>query len=654
MMRIDYHQDGLTEEQKAELNGMWRRCVRRILAATTLAGSGHPGGSMSSLHTLLLLYSMANHRPDNPAWEDRDRIVVSMGHISPGVYSVLCEFGYVKEEEFLLEFRRTGSAFGGHVEHYVPGVEWNTGNLGQGLSAGTGMALAEKLKKTVPSRVFVLMGDGEQQKGQIAEARRFAVKYGLSNLVGIVDRNHLQIGGKTECVMPQRVRDEYRAAGWNVIYVEDGNDFDQLFAALRRVFLMDVDDPSRPTVIVARTVMGKGVSFMENNEKYHGMPLSEEEAARAFQELGMENPIPELKKKLASHRQFRPPYHPAVSAPTLDTGVPRTYGTDVKTDNRSAYGAALEDLARLNNSGPVPRILGFSCDLEGSVKMTGFRKACERAFYECGIQEHHAATVSGAISREGFVVFFSTFGVFGVCETYNQHRLNDMNGTWLKVVCTHLGLDVGEDGPTHQCIDYVGLLRNLFGWSIFIPADPNQTDRIVRLVANMPGNVFVGMGRSRTPVITDTEGRPFFGGDYTFVPGKADWIRRGSDAAILTYGSTVAQAVEAWQVLKDQHGIECAVVNCASIKPFDTESVIRASETGLIVTVEDHNVETGLGAIVASIIAEEGLSCRFIRLGVHRYGQSGKPIELYREQGIDSRGIIEALLEARQKGWLAA
>lgn len=654
MFRIDFNQEELTEAQKIELFHMWKRCVRRILASTTLAGSGHPGGSMSALHTLLLLYSMARHRPDEPSLEERDRIVVSMGHISPGVYSVLCEFGYVEENEFLLEFRRAGSAFGGHVEHYVPGVEWNTGNLGQGLSAGTGMALAEKLKKEKPARVFVLMGDGEQQKGQIAEARRFAVKYGLSNLVGIVDRNHLQIGGNTDNVMFQRVREEYRAAGWNVIYVQDGNDFSQMFHALKRVFLMDVENPTRPTVIVARTVMGKGVSFMENNAKYHGTPLTEEEASKAFEELKIENPISSLKKKRESHNNFRALYNPPVKDPTINTGVPRIYLPDAKTDNRSAYGATLEDLARLNNSGSVPRILGFSCDLESSVKMTGFRRISERAFYECGIQEHHTATASGALSREGFLVFFSTFGVFGVCETYNQHRLNDMNGTCLKAVCTHLGLDVGEDGPTHQCIDYIGLLRNLFGWSIFLPADPNQTDRIIRCAAKLPGNVFIGMGRSKVPVITDLDGMPFFGNEYTFTPGRVDWVRAGHDAAILTYGPILTYAVDAWHLLKNEYGIECAVVNCASIKPFDVDAVRKAAQTGLIITVEDHHIDTGLGAIVSSIISEEGLSCRCIRQGVRCYGQSGKPAELYRLQGIDRDGIISAVLEAREKGWLAA
>lgn len=651
MLRIDIHQERLTSEQKDRLQEMWLRCVRRIIASTTLAGSGHPGGSMSSLHILLLLYSILRHRPDEPSWPDRDRLVVSMGHISPGVYSVLAEFGYFSEEEMILEFRRAGSSFAGHVEHCVPGIEWNTGNLGQGLSAGTGMALGLKLKNH-PARVVVLMGDGEQQKGQIAEARRFAVKYKLSNLIGIVDRNHRQIGGDTDEVMPQSVKEEYRAARWNVIYVQDGHNFDELFAAIRRSFLKDVPNPDHPTVIVAKTVMGKGISFMENKEKYHGSPLSEEEAAKAFEELGLENPIPAYKAIRKEHSIFRPGYCEPIHYPMIDVGTPRNYDPSVKTDNRSAYGAALEDLARLNNKeGETPKILGFSCDLESSVKMTAFRKVSPHAFFECGIQEHHAATLSGAISKEGFVAFFSTFGVFGGCETYNQHRLNDINNTQLKVVCTHLGLDVGEDGQTHQCIDYIGLFRNLFGWSVFIPADPNQTDRIVRFAAKTPGNIFVGMGRSKVPVITDVEGKPFFGDGYVFTPGRFDWVREGKAGAIMTHGPLLIHAIKAWERLS-QEGVRPSVINCASIKPFDRDSVIRAAASGFILTVEDHHIDTGIGSMVATIISEEALQCRLVRLGVKQYGGSGSPSDLYRMEGIDTDAIVKKFKEALERGWI--
>ena len=291
MLRISIDQASLDPEQKTALEQMWLRCMSRIIVSTTLAGSGHPGGSMSSLHLLLMLYGMMSHDPLNACGQDRDRLVVSMGHISPGVYSVLCEFGYAKADDFCLEYRRTGSAFCGHIETCVPGVEWNSGVLGQGLSVGTGMALGLKLYRK-KNRIFVLMGDGEQQKGQISEARRFASKYGLNNMACIVDRNYLQICGSTNTVMPQDVAADYAAAHWNVVYIKDGNDFEQVFQALRSVYRYEAGDPRFPTAIVARTVMGKGVSFMENKAKYHGSALSEAEAAKALEELGVRKPDP--------------------------------------------------------------------------------------------------------------------------------------------------------------------------------------------------------------------------------------------------------------------------------------------------------------------------------------------------------------------------
>ncbi len=649
MLTISLDQPTLTDQQKAALDEMWMRCVRRIILSTTLAGSGHPGGSMSSLHLLLMLYATIRHRPQEPSWPDRDRVLYSIGHISPGAYSVLCEYGYFEEEPFLLEFRQAGSIFAGHVEHGVPGIEWNTGNLGQGLSAATGMALALKLHGR-SSRVAALMGDGEQQKGQISEARRFAVKNGLNNLLAIIDRNHLQIGGETDRVMPQNVRAEYAAADWNVIYVKDGHDFEQIFQAFKRIHEGDLDNASNPTVIVARTIMGKGISFMENQAKYHGSPLSEELAARALAELGLDNPIADYRQRRHSLNVFQPPYQPPVSTPAIDTGTSRTYPADALTDNRSAYGAALEDLARLNNVDQVPRILGFSCDLEGSVKMKGFHQVRPEAFFECGIQEHHTCTVSGTVSKEDFVSFFSTFGVFGVSEVYNQQRLNDINQTQLKVVCTHLGLDVGEDGQTHQCIDYIGLLSNLFHFSIIMAADPNQTDRIVRAIAPLAGNFFLGMGRSKLPVITDEDGNPLFAGDYRFEPGKADWVRTGSHGAILAYGPTLSHAVAARKTLFEEDSIELAVLNCASIKPLDVEAVKKAAQTGFLLTVEDHHVDTGLGNLVATTLVDAGIACHLVRLGVSEYGRSGKPADLYREAGIDSRGIIEQVRLARSQG----
>ena len=219
-----------------------------------------------------------------------------------------------------------------------------------------------------------------------------------------------------------------------------------------------------------------------------------------------------------------------------------------------------------------------------------------------------------------------------------------LNKTALKIVATHCGLDVGEDGPTHQCVDYLGLLLNLIGLEIYFPADPNQTDRIIRYVATSRGNVFVGMGRSKLPVVLKEDGTPFFGKDYVFTPGKADLLRAGEAATFITFGSVVPRVLTAWERLKEE-GISVAVLNMASLRPLDEEAIISAARRGPILVVEDHVTETGLSALVAKTLALHGVSARLSCRGVSRYGSSGKPDDLYREQGLDAESLTRAMKE---------
>ncbi len=638
--QLNMQSSELSSQELQGLRDMRVRCAKNILLSTSLAASGHPGGSLSSLDMLLVTYACIKHNANNPAMEERDRVIISMGHISPGVYSTLAEHGYFTEEDFLAGFRRTDSGFPGHVERIVPGVEWDTGNLGQGLSTAVGIAHAFKIQQR-PNKVIVFMGDGEQQKGQICEALRFANKYQLDNLIVVIDRNHLQICGATSEIMPQSIRAMYATNHWDVKYLEDGHDCNSYFRAFADAYTKPC---GKPTVIVARTIMGKGISFMENLAKYHGSPLNKAMLADALQELGVANDFEKWQtvrsQPVATHtiQQF------VSQAPVIAAGTPVLYGPDSKTDNRSAYGNALQGLAEVNNIDGVIKIAGISCDLEGSVKMGGFRKHSPDAYIEAGIQEHHAASMAGGMSSVSMVPFFSTFGVFALSEAYNQTRINDFNHTNVKVVATHVGLDVGEDGPTHQCIDYLGLTRNFFRFSVFMPADPNQTDRIIRFAASHAGNVFVGMGRSITPVILTEDGTPFYGSDYTFQAGKADWLRRGSDATILTYGALTPAVMEAWSLLVKE-GKSVGVLNMASLVPLDKEAILEAASIGPIVTVEDHHIDTGLGAMVALVLAESGQAIPFKRCGVQHYGGSGQPAELYAKQGLDASSIAATVTE---------
>lgn len=642
MLKLSLEKERLTVDEIQFFEEAFRRCARRIILATSLAGSGHPGGSLSSLSMLLVIYAIAKIDPKHPRSDDRDRVVISHGHISPGVYSVLCEYGFFPEKPFLLEFRRAGSAFAGHIEQAVPGVEWNTGNLGQGLSAACGMAKALKLKG-LSNWVFCLMGDGEQQKGQVIEARRWAVKFGLDNLIVLIDYNKLQIGGKISEVMPQKIGEEILASSWNLIEI-DGHDYQQIYSALRQVIFRKISDPTKPTAILAHTVMGKGISFMENDPKWHGSALPHDLAKKALEELGFDPEELELLKeeRKSYHVSFPHQNHDPLPV-NVEPAGPQLYEPTKKMDCRSAFGKALLNLALKNNlPGKSPKILGLTCDLEPSVKMTEFRKHSPQAFFESGIQEHHTASVAGALSKEGFLVFFSTFGVFGLDEVYNQLRINTLNKTALKVVCTHLGADVGEDGPTHQCIDYLALLFSLQDFEIYIPADPNQTDHIIRAISLRPGNVFVGMGRSPVPIVTKEDGSAYFDENYTFSPGKGDWLRNGRDVVIISYGNTIPEALKAHQYLQEK-GLDIALLNVASIKPFPAEDILRAGKIGRVVVVEDHYVDTGLGNKIASFFAQNQLAPRLVLLGHRRPCSSGSPKELFRISGIDADAIVSAV-----------
>ncbi len=638
MNRKRFDAEKLDEGSLKRLSELARLARGDILKMTTLAGSGHPGGSMSSIDFYLVLYSYANVHPQSPSDPNRDRIVISHGHTSPGVYAALGRIGFFPIEAAIATFRKAGSPFEGHVEKGVPGVEWNTGNLGQGLSAGCGFALGSKILKK-EFHVFVTMGCGEQQKGQISEARRFAIKYGLDNLTVIIDYNLRQISGVTPEIMPQNILKNFESDGWRVIEV-NGHEFQEIYGAFREATLS-----KHPTAIIAHTTMGKGVSFMEGKEEFHGRALTLEEYKKAIEELGVEDDLDRYRKIQEQGTLSFAGRKYLVITPSLEMGSPRNYGKDQKMDNRSAFGNALVDIAKatVKEDSPLPMVV-FDCDLASSVKTAGFAKQFPNHFFQGGIQEHNTATIAGAISTVGLLSFFADFGVFGVDETYNQHRLNDINETNLKLICTHNGLDVGEDGKTHQCIDYIGVMKNLFGYKIIVPADPNQTDRVIRYVAKTHGNFLVAMGRSPVPILLTEEGTPFFGDPYEFKYGQADLIRNGRDAAIITTGGIVFRAVQACQKLKEK-GVEVQVINISCLSDLDGEAILKAAKTGVILTYEDHHIQTGLGSLIANFLAEQGLGIRFRKLGITKYGSSGKPDDLYRMQGLDVESLVQEVMD---------
>jgi transketolase len=633
--RTLFRPEELPPEVLIELAGFCRDARGDIIRMTTLAGSGHPGGSMSSLEIFALLWSQANVSPSDPLMHGRDRIVVSHGHTSPGVYSVLGRLGFFDLDRAVTTFRRAGSPFEGHIERSVPGVELTTGNLGQGVSAAAGLALGDR-SRGIRNHVWVVTGDGEHQKGQISEARRFIRANALHNITVVVDCNGLQISGRTDRIMYIDIAAEYRACGWEVTEV-DGHSLSALYRCLR-----PEQSPRAPRLILASTVMGKGVSFMENDHRYHGMALSMEQAASALGELGQVNDLDRLKEIRRSGYRNSPDHGLWLDYAILDLeGAPIVYPPDHKGDNRSAFGAALLDLARTN---PENLPLVFDCDLAGSVKTEEFAGLYPDHFFQSGIMEHHTATCAAAASIAGKVAFWADFGVFAADETFNQHRLNDINMTNLKVVATHCGLDVGMDGKTHHCIKYINLMGSLHHYNTIVPADPNQTDRAIRYAATHPGNFFIAMGRSRVPVITGEDGEPFFGRNYRFVYGQFDRIRGGYDLAIVAMGNMVFRALRTRELLAAE-GRSAAVYGLSCPLCITPRLLRELAGYKLVVTYEDHDASTGMGARMALAFSGMQPVPPLVRAGVTEYGASGDPEDLYRQQGLLPEQLAARILK---------
>ncbi|MEW5794766.1 MAG: transketolase [Candidatus Zixiibacteriota bacterium] len=622
----------LSEQWHSKLSALTKHGRGDIIKMTSIAGSGHPGGSMSSLETYLTLYHFARVNPREPHADDRDRIIISHGHTSPGVYVALGYAGFYDVDLAIYGFRMAGSPFEGHVERGVPGVEWGTGNLGQGLAVGVGKAIYARLSGH-KFHTYVVMGDGEQQKGQIGESRRHVVKYGLNDLTVVIDYNKRQISGAIDKILPQNIRGEWEADGWRVMEI-DAHDLDQVYMALHHA----THDHHAPHMILAHSIMGKGVSFMENDEAYHGAAVKPDRVVDALKELGV--PHDDLDTYQARRKQGPPAEFPPPLAHMLkvNPGTPTTYAPDAKSDNRSAWGKALMSVADANIGREDFRVAVFDCDLTGSVKTNSFAAKYPDNFFQFGITEHATAATAGSLSAEQALSIWADFGVFGIVETYNQARLSDINHANLKLVCTHSGVDVGEDGKTHQCIDYFALLNSTFGWKVITPADPNQTDRAVRHALSTSGNFAIIMGRSVVSVMTDEQGRPFFGDKYVYRYGRMETIRSGERLVLVSAGNILANALDAWNRLAAE-GIRVELISVSDWSDLHPDDLAHLATYSDIVVLEDHNVKTGLGTAIGSALAQQGCASRLTKLGVSGYASSGKPADLYRMLGLDGASV---------------
>jgi transketolase len=378
--------------------------------------------------------------------------------------------------------------------------------------------------------------------------------------------------------------------------------------------------------------------------KWHGAALPVDKCREALAILGAADDLDHWigeRKKPAPDWHGVLPHRPDEAVTLPSPGTPRTYTTEKSSDNRGAFGAALEDLGGL--AGNVPMAV-LDCDLLKSTKTDLFAAKYPKSFFQGGIAEHNAAVVTGALSLAGVAAWWGEFGMFGVAESYNQQRLSDINGTNVKLAVTHSGIDVGEDGKTHHSIDYFGLLNSTFGWKIFTPADPNQTDRITRWMATHRGNHALVMGRSKFPVALREDGTPFFAGDYVFDPKRADRLREGSGLTLVSAGNMLPYAMDAWNQLASE-GTRVALVSVAAWSDLSEDDLKHMARHGSVVSVEDHNPKTGLGTWLQARLNDLGLSAHVRKLGVTFYSSSGPAKELYRLMGLDGPAIAGVVRE---------
>ncbi|MBU0727760.1 transketolase [Patescibacteria group bacterium] len=623
----------LTDEHVQFLNVLGKSCRNAIVTMVANAQSGHPGGACSSIDYLATIYAFI-------VSQTGEDVVVSNGHVSAAVYSILAEMGYIPREEVINDFRKVGKIYEGHITRHVKGINYGTGPLGVGVSVGTGFAIAEKLKKS-NKRIFGLAGDGECDEGQVYEMMHFANKYKLDNYTLFIDYNAVQLTDSLEKTMPINLKAIFESANWNVLEC-DGHDYQSIWEAVGKSYKSD-----RPTVILGHTIMGKGATFMEQDgadhkSTWHGIPPKPEQAeAELAGNLKMTNEEVKVLDEFRKQIKWQPPKldetKQLAKMKDIKTGKPNILPAGEKYDCRGAYGKALLDLAKLNDN-----IVAMTADLGGSVKTTVMAKEFPERVFEVGIAEQHMVSFAGGLSLRNMIPFASTFGVFMTSRAKDQARLNDINRTNVKMVSTHCGLSVGEDGPTHQTVDDMGSFAGFFNTHVAEPADANQTDHIIRYIASHYGNFYVRMGRHKFEVITKEDGTPFYDENYKFEYGKADVLRSGDQVTVVAAGSMVNIAVDVADKLKDEISVE--VIAMSSFSQIDTDTLITSlSKTGKLITIEDHNPKSGWASQINNVIAQEGLSVIINNLAVREYQLSGKPLELYDEADIGPKDLESAI-----------
>lgn len=590
------------------------------IVATSEAGSGHPTTCLSAADLAAAVFFHAmRYDVNNPKNPVNDRFVLSKGHAAPLLYAAWAEAGAITTEQ-LKTLREFTSDLEGHPTPRWPYVEVATGSLGQGLSCAFGMALNSKYLDKVDNKIFVLMGDGEAAEGAIWEAAELTSYYKLDNVIALLDVNGL---GQSQRTMYGHDTEVYRARfeafGWRAISI-DGHEMEQIVGALDEAMAIK----GRPVVIVAATKKGKGVSFIEDKDGWHGKPLKKgEEADRAIAELQSNSADGKtLKMKLPEGRTAPAAREQATS----EFPVIHNSGGEVAT--REAYGAALAELGKVN-----PLVVALDGDTKNSTYSEKFMKAHADRFFESFIAEQNMVSAAVGLGAMGKVPFASSFACF-LTRAYDQIRMAAISQANLKLCGSHAGVSIGEDGPSQMALEDLAMMRAIEGATVFYPSDAVSTEHAVRLAASNHGIFYIRTSRPKTPVI--------YSGEEKFEIGRSKVVRKSNDdkATIVAGGVTLFEALAAYDDLKAE-GVNVRVIDIFSLKPVDEETLQSAGRetNNLIITVEDHSAEGGIGDAVAGAVAPIGV--RVYKLGVREVPRSGKPQELLAAYGIDRAAIVK-------------
>ena len=587
------------------------------IRSTTEAGSGHPTSCCSAADIVAtLFFGVMRYDPTTPRNPDNDRFVLSKGHAAPLLYAAWAEAGLIDPDE-LLRLRTLGSDLEGHPTPRLPFVDMATGSLGQGLSASIGIALNHKYLDQASARVYVLLGDGESVEGSVWEGAELARHFQLDNLCAIVDVNRL---GQSDPTLLQHDLDAYQARwsgfGWHAMIV-DGHDP----TALLQAFEVASQTRGKPTVLLAKTLKGKGIPFAEDQMNWHGKALNREQAEQVTRELSVELGNGQTPPTI------QPPTKSERSEATIAPLPAPTYGAQDSVATREAFGESLAKLGEMNSF-----VVALDADVKNSTFTDKFGKRFPDRFFENFIAEQNMVGAAAGLAACGKVPFAATFACF-LTRAYDFIRMAAISQSNIKLMGSHAGVSIGEDGPSQMGLEDLAMMAVQPGVVVLYPSDAVCTYKLVEAAANHQGMVYIRTGRPKTPILYPNDETFHIGGSKIHKPSPDDRL------TIVTAGVTLFEAMKA-QTELEKSGIPVRIVDLYSIVPIDQQTLLEcARTTNTFLTVEDHYAHGGIGDAVLNALSAEGV--RVHKLAVREIPHSGKPAELVDRYGISAHSIIE-------------